>query len=117
MVPWSWYNVHTSLVIFDFGKRKSSLSVCRFFYFEFEKMIDELCRPEDALGAKMSSLIIWTFLKYTLTSMRLYVDSLSFIFIIMSLKNALSFIIIEPALFFFITGTSTTFINESGSLP
>ena len=116
MVPWSWYNAHTSLVIFDFGKRKSSLSVCRFFYFEFEKMIDELCRPEDALGAKLSSLFIWTFLKYTLTSMRLLVYSLSFIFIIMSLKSALSFIIIEPALFF-ITGTSTTFINESGSLP
>ena len=53
-----------------------------FFNFEFEKMIDELWRPEDALGAKLSSLIIWTFLKYTLPSMRLLVYSLSSIIII-----------------------------------
>ena len=54
-----------------------------------------LCRPEDALGAKLSSLIIWTFLKYTLPSMRLLVYSLSFLIIIMSLKNALSLIILH----------------------
>ena len=50
-------------------------------------MIDELCRPEDALGAKLWSLIIWTFLKYTLPSMRLLVYSLSFIISIDKLKN------------------------------